>query len=178
VVTRRPLLAILLLAVSLAPAVRSAPTAEYRVKAAFLLNFLHFVEWPPGTFASRDAPLVICVLGNDPFGEMLDETVEGESIDERRIVVRRARSVAELPPCQLLFISQSEGGRLQEILQQVGSTTPVLTVSDIDDFVSRGGTIGFFLDRNRIRFEIGLGTAQRRHLKLSSQLLSLGRRER
>ncbi|MCU1348191.1 MAG: YfiR family protein [Acidobacteria bacterium] len=179
-VARRPLravaLALALLAVTLAsPAQSAAPTAEYRVKAAFLLNFIHFVDWPPGAFASRDAPLVICVVGVDPFGEALDQTIEGETIDQRRIVVRRSRTGADAQGCQLVFISRSEGNRLDDVFASMGSTAPVLTVSDIDGFVPRGGTIGFLLDRNRVRFEIGLSTAQRRHLKVSSQLLSLGR---
>ena len=152
-----------------------APAAEYRVKAAFLLNFLHFVEWPSATFASGDAPIVICVVGADPFGDALEQTVEGESVDQRRIVIRRARTPADVPPCQLVFISRSEAERLDDVFGALGGTAPVLTVSDIDHFAARGGIIGFLLDRNRVRFEIARSAAQRRHLKLSSQLLSLGR---
>jgi hypothetical protein len=161
--------------VTLASSARSAPTAEYRVKAAFLLNFTHFVEWPADAFAGRDAPLVICVIGVDPFGEALDQIIEGESTDHRRIIVRRSNSAAHSQTCHLVFISRSEGQRIDEVLDAIGSSAPVLTVSDIDRFVRHGGTIGFLLDRNRVRFEIGLNTAQRRRLKLRSQLLSLGR---
>jgi uncharacterized protein DUF4154 len=152
-----------------------APTAEYRIKAAFLFNFVHFVEWPPGAFTSGDAPLVICIVGSDPFGNVLDQTIEGESIDNRRLVVRRSQRPEDLQTCHLLFLSRSEMGRLNEVFEALGSSRPVLTVSDIDGFVRRGGTIGFFLSRNRVRFEISLKNAQRRGLKLSSQLLSLGR---
>lgn len=172
-VARRPLVVLCLLA--LAFAARAAPPAEYRLKAAFLLNFAEFVEWPHGAFASADAPLVICVIGVDPFGDALDQTVEGESIDQRRIVVRRSLTASDPQLCHVMFISRSEGNRLREVLEATGTATPVLTVSDIDGFVGRGGTIGFLLERKRIRFEIGLSTAQQRRLKLSSQLLSLGR---
>jgi len=163
------------LAAVLGASAQAAPAAEYRVKAAFLLNFLHFVEWPPETFANANAPIVICVIGDDPFGDALEQTVEGEAVGQRRIVVRRARTIAEVPPSQLVFISRSEGGRLDDVFAALGSATPVLTVSDIDHFAGRGGIIGFLLDRNRVRFEIDRSAAQRRHLKLSSQLLSLGR---
>lgn len=172
-VTRWPLVAFAVLAAAF-PGSARGPSSEYRVKAAFLLNFTQFVEWPPGAFASRDAPLVICVIGADPFGEALDQTIEGESIDKHRIIARRLRS-ADSQTCHLVFISRSEQNRLDQVLGEVGGAAPVLTVSDIDGFVPRGGTIGLFLDRNRVRFEIDVNTAHRRHLKLSSQLLSLGR---
>jgi hypothetical protein len=164
-----------MLAVALSARGQPAPAEEYRVKAAFLLNFTHFVEWPPGTFASPDAPLELCVIGTDPFGQTLEQTVEGESVDERGIVVRRPRTAADAQGCHVTFISRSEEDRVEEDLRAIGSGAPMLLVSDVDLFASRGGTIGFFLDRSRVRFEIGLGTARRRGLKLSSQLLSLGR---
>lgn len=176
----RPFLRVLVaLAVSVtlsAPAfAQITPSAEYRLKAAFLFNFVQFVEWPSSAFADDRAPLVICVVGSDPFGDALDQTVEGESVDGRRIVARRAGDRESLDACHLLFVSRSEQTRLPTVLQSMGSAAPVLTVSDIDGFVGEGGTIGFFLDRKRIRFEISPSQAHRRGLKLSSQLLGLGR---
>jgi len=154
---------------------QTASVAEYRIKAVFLFNFVHFVQWPPGAFANDRAPLVICVIGRDPFGEALDQTVAGESVEQRSIVVRRAAGPEAIDACHLLFVSNSEKGRLRKVLQAVDRSAPVLTVSDIDGFVDGGGTIGFFLDRNRVRFEIDPSRAQRHGLKLSSQLLGLGR---
>jgi hypothetical protein len=174
-VVARPALVSAVLAVTFAFAARSAPTAEYRIKAAFLLNFTHFVEWPAAAFTSPDAPLVICVVGIDPFGEALDQTVAGESIGQRRIAIRRLQTIADSRTCHVVYISRSESNRFDEVLDAVGAVAPVLSVSDIDGFASRGGTIGFYLDRNRVRFEIGPNTWERRHLKLSSQLLRLGR---
>ncbi|HEV7765907.1 MAG TPA: YfiR family protein [Thermoanaerobaculia bacterium] len=147
--------------------------AEYRIKAVFLFNFVQFVEWPPNAFANENAPLALCVLGTDPFGESLDQVVAGESVQNRRLVVRRP-NITEIDDCHLLFVSKSEQPRLGEVLQHVGSA-PVLTVSDIDGFVTRGGTIGFYLDRKRVRFEISPSRAQTRGLKMSSQLLGLGK---
>lgn len=163
------------LAVAVTLSAQVASLAEYRIKAVFLFNFVQFVEWPVSAFANERAPLVLCIAGDDPFGETLDQTIAGESIGKHSLVVRRARSPKGLDTCHLLFVSKSEQARLGEVLQALGSAAPVLTVSDIDGFVARGGTIGFFLERNRVRFEISPSRAQHRGLKLSSQLLGLGR---
>jgi hypothetical protein len=152
-----------------------APSAEYRIKAAFLFNFVQFVEWPESAFPNERAPLVICVAGTDPFGNALDQVIEGESVGKRRLIVRRTGNPEGLDTCHLLFVSRSEKARLGKVLDAVGSSTPVLTVSDIDGFVVRGGAIGLFLEHHRVRFEINPSNAQRRGLKLSSQLLDLGR---
>lgn len=154
---------------------QTASPAEYRIKAAFLFNFLQFVQWPPAAFADERAPLVICVVGDDPFGEVLDQTLEGETVAKRGIVARRMSDEESLDACHLLFVSGSEKRRLGKVLQSVSRAAPVLTVSDIDGFVAGGGTIGFFLERNRVRFEINPAQARRHGLKLSSQLLGLGR---
>jgi hypothetical protein len=175
VVARRILSALGALAITVSLSAQTTPLPEYRIKAAFLFNFMQFVEWPATAFANERAPLVICVVGNDPFRDALDQTLEGESIRTRRIVARRVRDSEALDTCHLLFISKSEKGHLSKVLQAVGSSAPVLTVSDIDGFVAGGGTIGFFLERQRVRFEISPSQAQRRGLKLSSQLLGLGR---
>ncbi len=174
-VAARTLFVLGALAVAVTLSAQVASLGEYRIKAVFLFNFVQFVEWPVSAFANERAPLVICVVGDDPFGNTLDQTIEGESIEQHKLVVRRARHPERLESCHLLFVSRSEQARLGEILRGLGSAAPVLTVSDIDGFVARGGTIGFFLERNRVRFEISPAHAQHRGLKLSSQLLGLGR---
>lgn len=174
-VTRRVALLFLTLAATVQPTAQRAPTSEYEVKAAFLYNFVHFVEWPSHAFAARDAPLAVCILGDDPFGDALDQIIAGELAGGRRLTVQRTRRVADVRACHLLFVSRSESERLGEILDAIQTTTPVLIVSDIRNFVARGGTIGFVLERNRVRFEINVTRAQQRGLKLSSQLLRVGR---
>lgn len=174
-VAARILLVLGALAVAATLSAQIASLGEYRIKAVFLFNFVQFVEWPASAFANERAPLVICVVGDDPFGETLDQTVDGESVGKHRLAIRRARFPEGLDTCHLLFVSRSEQARLGEVLRALGSAAPVLTVSDIDGFVARGGTIGFFLERNRVRFEISPSHAQLRGLKLSSQLLGLGR---
>jgi hypothetical protein len=144
---------------------------EYSVKAAFLYNFAKFVEWPSTAFNDPDDPLVIGVLGQDPFRSALDE-LEGKSAGRRTIVVRRSKSVKELGKCHIVFVSKSVTGSVQEICQTL-SKKAVLTVSDMDQFAQMGGMIGLSTVENRIRFSINLKVAQEAGLKLSSQLLKL-----
>jgi hypothetical protein len=149
---------------------QSAPDPEYQLKAVFLFNFAQFVEWPASAFPGPETPLVIGVLGQDPFGPYLDETVRGEKVNDRPLVVRRYRSVEEITTCHILFISRREEGRLKGILDSLRGRS-VLTVSDADRFASRGGMIRFVTDRHRIRFRINLEAAKAASLTLSSKLL-------
>jgi hypothetical protein len=151
-----------------------ATAKEYQVKAAFLFNFARFAEWPATAFADDTAPIRIGILGDDPFGAALDDTVRDEVVRGRKLEVRRARQAKDLADCQLVFVSRSEQERQAEILAALGQR-PVLTVSDIEHFAGHGGVIGFYLEGNKVRFEIDPANAQRQQVKLSAQLLRLGR---
>jgi hypothetical protein len=153
---------------------QSAATREYQIKAVFLFNFLQFVEWPATAFPGPDTPLLIGVLGDDPFGPALEEAVRGETVHNRRLLVRRSQRLDDLQDCQLLFISKSENRRVGEILSQLNGR-PVLTVSELDGFARRGGVIAFYPDGKKVRFEINPASARLRGLKMSSELLGLGR---
>ncbi|HEY4365674.1 MAG TPA: YfiR family protein [Steroidobacteraceae bacterium] len=147
----------------------SAATPEYRVKAAFLFNFTQFVEWPPQT---DPTPFVIGILGEDPFSSILDETVRGEAVDGRHIVVQRYRSSEEVRTCDILFIGASESGRLDSILEQLRGR-PILTVSDLQDFAPHGGAIQFLTVNNKLKLRINPEAAHTAHLTISSKLLRL-----
>jgi hypothetical protein len=164
----------LLLAVQLAPAEPAQTVAytEYQIKAAFLFNFTQFIEWPTNAFADADAPLVIGILGNDPFGGALSQTIEGETVRGRKVVLRTFKRPEEARACHLLFISRSEQSRLSQVLAAL-KDTPVVTVSDADQFVRRGGMIGFVMIENKVRFDINPQTAAKAGLKISSKLLKL-----
>lgn len=152
------------------PAQRSSPS-EYEVKAAYLYNFGKFVHWPSNAPAD-DNSFPICVLGRDPFGATLDSTTYGESINARKIVIKRIASAQEAAGCRILFISSSEEGRLREILRTLGSTS-VLTVSELPHFTRDGGMVQFVMEENRVRFEVNLAVAENASLVLSSQLLKV-----
>ena len=149
---------------------QSPASPEYQLKAVFLFNFAQFVEWPASAFPGPDAPLVIGILGEDPFGPYLDETVRGEKVNDRPLVVRRFRSVEEISTCHILFISGREMGRLRGILDSLRGRS-ILTVGDVEGFATRGGMIRFITDQNRIRFRINLDAAKAADLTISSKLL-------
>lgn len=151
-------------------AAAQSPAPEYRLKAVFLFNFAQFVEWPPSAFAEAGAPLVIGVLGEDPFGATLDETVQGERVNGHPLEVRRYRRVDEIGSCQILFVSRTEQGHLDQILDPLKDRS-ILTVSDADGFALRGGMIGFVTEHNHIRLRVNLDAARAANLTLSSKLL-------
>ncbi len=151
-----------------------AESREYQIKAAFLVNFMQFVTWPETAFTNAEAPFSIAVLGDDPFGATLDQTVQGETVNHHKIVVQRARRIEDCKDCHMIFVSRSEEKNLPVIMAKLDSG-PVLTVSETRDFARRGGIINFYLEGNKVRFEINPSAAQRDKLKISAQLLSLGK---
>lgn len=157
-------------AVNHAATAESAPFSEYQLKAVFLYNFAHFVEWPAGTFPEPKTPLVIGVLGHDPFGSALDDVVAGEKVNEHPLSVRRFRRVEEVDGCHVLFISQSEKDRLGEIFERLKGRS-ILVVGESDGFATRGGMIRFLTERNRVRLRINLEATKAAGLTLSSKLL-------
>ena len=165
--------AVMFVAPARAHAQQAAPQ-EFQIKAVFLFNFLQFVEWPSAAFADVNEPIRIGVLGEDPFGSALDEAVHNETIRNRTLVIQRSRRLEDLQNCHLIYISRSERAHVDEILAGI-NRDPVLTVGDIDGFARRGGVINFYLEGKRVRFEFNAAAAQQRGLKMSSQLLSLGK---
>jgi len=174
---RRPVFSLLLVVLSFtALGLGSAQeeSKEYQLKAAFLFNFAQFVKWPADSFTNADAPFCIGILGDDPFGDALEETIRGETIDNHRLTVVRAQRIEDLKDCQMIFVSRSEEGHVGEILSQLNSR-PILTVSEVESFALDGGDIDFYLAGGKVRFEINPQSAERCGLKISSQLLNLGK---
>jgi hypothetical protein len=147
---------------------------EYRVKAAFLFHFAQLVEWPADAGGNSTQQFNLCTLGEDPFRGALEDTVGGKSIGTRAIQVLHFKQPRDALGCQILFIGSSEDKRLPTILAQLDSN-PVMTVGDADDFVEQGGIIRFFLEDNKIRFDINLEPADKAGLKISSRLLLLAK---
>ena len=150
-----------------------AQSKEYQVKAAFLIHFAHFIEWPVSD-SKITAPFCIGVLGNNPFGNALDQMVQGEVVHGSKIVIKYTRRVEDVENCRIVFIDQSETSQTTEILKKLNDRA-ILTVSDYDDFARRGGVINFYLSEGRVHFEINPDAARREQLKISSQLMRLGR---
>lgn len=144
---------------------------EYSVKGAYLFKFGDFVEWPSSAFALPDAPLVIAVLGDDPFGSSLDQLVKRRTIAGRAVTVQRTQRIEEARTAHILYISQSERKNMKAIQLNLQDRN-VLTVADFDQ---PGIAIAFVIDNDKVRFDVNLDQAERAGLKLSSKLLSVAR---
>jgi hypothetical protein len=160
-----------LIAVPCLPAQSSKPT-DYDVKAAYLYNFGHFVEWPANVASAQTESFTVCVLGQDPFGPVLDATLAGETIAGKRVAAKRISTLDESGSCQILFLSSAEEARLNTIIKAL-SRQAVLTVSDMPEFAKRGGMIQFVLEGKRVRFEVNLAAVQHAGLSVSSELLKV-----
>lgn len=143
---------------------------ERDVKAAFLFNFTQFVEWPDASFAAAQSPFVIGVLGDNPFGPVLDAVVRGETVKGHPLAVQSFKTLATVTACQILFVSTSEASRLKQVFSALQGR-PILTVSDLPGFASRGGIIGFTTEQGRVRMQVNLEAARAAGLTMSSGLL-------
>lgn len=142
-----------------------------QVKAAFLYNFVKFTTWPDSKFATATAPLVICVLEPDPFGDILDRTIEGKRYNGRPLLLRRSTRAADLRGCHLVYLGSSEPEALASQIRALAGNS-ILLVSDAPEPLPSGGIRFLSVDR-RIRFQIDVASVERESLKLSSKLLSL-----
>ena len=151
---------------------QTAGSKEYQVKAVFLFNFTQFIKWPSSAFTSAQEPFTIGILGDDPFGPFLDQTVKGEKVDGHPIVVRRYHGLKEIKKCHLLFVSNSEFDKIHGIFTELEGRS-VLTVGDKEGFVRGGGVVRFVTRENKIRLRVGLEAAKDAHLVISSKILRL-----
>jgi hypothetical protein len=163
-----------LLLCAVTPAAAQDSVAEYQVKAAYLFNFLKFVEWPEDSFADPLAPIVIGVVGDDPFGSALPQVTMGKTVQGRDLVIHLYKAGENLHGAHILFISASEKKKLPAILAGLHGSS-VLTVSDFAGFLDAGGMIQFMSENDRVRFGINADAAGRARLKVSSKLLSLAK---
>ena len=147
---------------------------EYQVKAAYLFNFLKFVEYPIVSFAVQLEPIVIGVVCDVTFGSALPLVVTGKTVAGRDLVIRLYRPGEDLRGAHILFISASEKKRLPMIFSSLHGSS-VLTVADMEGFLDAGGMIQFLNENERVRFAINLDATTQARLKLSSKLLSLAK---
>lgn len=148
-----------------------AESSEYAVKAAFLFKLGAYVEWPPGTFETAKTPLVIGIVGDDPFGSTIDDIVAGQTVESRPVEVVRDQQIDQIKNEKILFISQSEKEKTAAIMSAL-QDKKILTVSEFDD---PNIIIQFVIENGKVRFDINLDQANRVGIKLSSKLLSVAR---
>jgi hypothetical protein len=145
---------------------------EYQVKAAFLYNFAKFVEWPPEEFKTPKDPILVCVLGHNPFGAGLEDVIRGKTIDGRGLAFHHVSNAEQAGACHILFVSSEDGKRFHSFARNL-KPAGILIVGEMQGFAAEGGIINFKLDGDRVRFEINVDAAERAQLHISSKLLSL-----
>ncbi len=144
---------------------------SYKIKAAFLLNFAKFINWPEDSFNQDNNSFKICVLGDSPFGSSLSPFTS-RSVCRKKIDLQYVSTVHQAESCQLLFVSTSEKGNLDVIQRTLGDTS-IAMVSDIEGFTQSGGTIEFVSEENKLSFIINLRRAREQGLEIHSALLNL-----
>jgi hypothetical protein len=174
---RAALCAVLFVLASALPALRSSaqsvPLTESQAKAAFVLNFARFVEWPAGAFATREAPVVACVLGRDGVATAL-QALDGRPVQGRVLKFRRVTVADELRDCHVAFLGETDERRLVPLLRGLAGRA-VLTVGDAEHFIDVGGAIGLVVGEERLQFEINRAAIDQAQLKASANLLRLAR---
>jgi hypothetical protein len=165
----------------------SEASREYQVKAAFLYNFIKFVDWPGEETADSNEPIIIGIIGKDPFGNAF-EPVKDKPVRDRKVVINYFKELDELKKsdkadaqieairkCYLLFVCPSEKEKLGEIINLVKDRN-ILTVADMQGFLEAGGIVNFVIDENKVGFEINNVAAKHANLQIRSQLLRLAKR--
>lgn len=163
---------LLLLGLLASGVVQAEVTKEYQVKAAFLYNFTKFVEWPSQHFTDDQRPIVIGVLGRNPFGDELQKIIKGRNVNGRTITIRLIETPAEARSADIVFICAGEEKQLEGMWQELHDAG-VLTVGESKTFADHGGMITFLVEGDKIRFAIDLTSSDRARLKISAQLLKL-----
>ncbi len=147
---------------------------EYKLKAAFMVNFARFTTWPDGTFPSDTAPIIIATVGTDPFAGALEQSAAGKKVGARPLEVRHIESVDQIKDCQMLFVCQSDKQTMERVLQRL-KDAHVMTIGDDENFTANGGAIRFFTADNKMRFEINKDATDKARLTISSRLMALAK---
>ena len=169
----RVLAILVALAAASAGEARAQTSREYDIKAAFLYNFVKFVDWPADALSESSSVINICVLGENPFGPAI-EAIKDNVVTGKKLAIRYLSELQGAPSCNVLFVSSSEAKRLTQIVAALGSSS-TLTVGDMERFAELGGMINFINDQNKVHFEINVDAAERARLKIGSRLLNLAR---
>jgi hypothetical protein len=160
-----------LMLASFALPVQSQEAKDPDVKAAFMFNFMKFVEWPSGVLPSS-GPIAACVMGNSAVAESLTDAVKGRLISGHQIAVSRVTLDGPLRTCHVLYLSGADA-RLTHQIAQLLTGLSVFTLSDFERFAVMGGVANFVVDNGRLRFAINVDAVRRARLQISSRMLAL-----
>ncbi len=163
---------VLLLAIAPQLRAQSVQPTEYDIKAAFLFIFAKFINWPQNNQNDTDSLFNICILGENPFKELLKQAAETNKIKGRVVKVREIRTLDSLDTCHILFVALSETNYYKAIIESLGNNS-ILTIGESREFTDNGGIINFFVKDNKVRFRINVNAAAKAGLDISSKLLKL-----
>jgi hypothetical protein len=150
-----------------------APTDEAQVKAAFVYNFLKFVDWPAGATQRSDDPLVVAIIGDGPTADAVAGFLATKRVGDRPIVVRHLAWDQLLTGAHAAFVSENDSRKLRRIFDMAAGAA-VLSIGEGHDFTMQGGMISLLIEQRRVRFDIGIDAADAARLRISSRLLALG----
>lgn len=154
--------------------IRAQMALEYDVKAALLLNFARYIEWPAGAFENARSPIDVCVLAPSPFGDALERTLAGETVANRQLSARDIRGVSDSTGCHLLFIPSAAESRASALVRQAGPHT--ITVGESRRFADMGGAVSLVVEGGRVRFNVNLRPVEDRGVRISARMLQLAGR--
>ena len=146
---------------------------EAKIKAAYLYQFIRYVQWPQSAFPEETSPIVIGSIGNDPVNPYLNAIARRRTAGNRKLVYRPVSSVSQAKSCHILFVSSNANGATVKSVVAKLRDTPVLLVGESPDFLRGGGVISFVAINNNIRLQLSTKSASNHGLRISSQLAKL-----
>ena len=169
---KRKLIILLLTLSSVATLAQSIPDKEHQIKAIFLYNITQFVRWPKDSFSEINSPLVIGILGNNPFGNYLSEVIQGEAVENHPLIVRYLDNIDEVKDCHLLYVNEDNLQKLQFIFESL-KFAPILTIGESEFFYKNGGMVQLYTKKGKVRIKINLETLKTSLLDVSATLLQI-----
>ena len=151
-----------------------APADEAQIKAAFVYNFLKFVEWPAQVFQRPDEPLVVGIVGEGPMAEAAERLLAAKLVGAHRLMVRQVNWDEPLSGVHAVLVTERDSKKIRHVLDGV-SSRPILSIGEGEEFASSGGVIGLVIEERKVRFDIDMDVAEAAGLKVSSKLLALTR---
>lgn len=145
---------------------------EYRIKAAFLFNFIRFTKWPDGALGKQDDPIRILIVGQDRFGDHLTNTFKGKQLHDRSVVIQHVKDVPKEVVAHLVFASALTSKEEKTLIERC-SAKPILLIGDRAGFAVQGACANFYLDEKHVRFQVNTDELKRSNLTMSAQILKL-----
>ena len=152
---------------------RPIPDKEYAVKSAFIYNFLKYTSWPKSTFKDSKQPIVLGIVGKDPFGPIIDKALKGKKVQGRSVTIRRFSDVSKVKGVHVLFLGELSSKQRASLYAQIAGQ-PILTIGNRLGLAGADTCVAsFYLKEGQVRFEVSLKAIERCRLKIGSGLLQL-----